>query len=140
MKFAFNVAKLAIWARNGSCLDCCQYAVQTEQAGHTKKVIAELCQDKVGHHSKFPAPQKFVSDILGLQTKDGFPNIAEEPWGNCPDSQMSLSFLQFIRCLLYTFTVSSTLLTQVVLYPSWFSAGVEDEMIIAAVFLSYDKK
>ena len=55
--------------------------------------------------------------------------------GDCPGSEMSLSFLEFWKLLTKYF-----LLTLVILYPSGVFDGVEEWLIIVIVFLSYNKR
>ena len=45
-----------------------------------KKTIDKLCHGKVGQSFKILASQKSLSDIVGLQTRDRCPNVAEETW------------------------------------------------------------
>lgn len=45
-EFSFSVTKLAIWARNYSCLDCWWYAGKTGQAGHKGKRLLNFAKIK----------------------------------------------------------------------------------------------
>lgn len=74
----FYCGKASCWARNCPHLVCWQL-LSNWTSRTQKKVTAKFCQDKVGQYFKIPAPQKSLSEVVGLQAKDGWPKVTEEP-------------------------------------------------------------
>lgn len=65
-------------------------------------MTAELFQDKVGETFKISASQKSMLDVLGLQAKDEWATIADEPWVTIQAAICLSYFYSFGSCLLYT--------------------------------------
>jgi len=86
-------------------------------------------QDKqVLYNSCFP---KGLSDILGQEAEDRCSTVTENI-GDCPGSQLSLSFLQFLEAVFLNFPH-----TQVIFIPSRVPDGVEDyEVVVSHLNLS----
>ena len=66
--------------------------------------------------------------MLGLQAKDRCPNVAEELWVTVQTASYFCHFSHFLEVASLHF-----LLTQLILFPSWVSEGVEDQIAIVTV-------
>ena len=63
--------------------------------------------------------------MLALYSKNGFPNIAEEFWVIVQAASCFCHYSQFLEVACLHF-----LITQLILFPSWVSEEVEDEIAV----------
>lgn len=70
MDFAFNVARLAFWAKNCSCLDCFTVCcINWICRTHREVAACKFCQNKAGWSFRVPDSQKKLPGILQVQKK-----------------------------------------------------------------------
>lgn len=130
MEFTFNMARLVIWARNCSCLDCLTVCSIYWTCRTHKKVTVELGKARWDSPSgfllhrrvcqTFCLMQRKMTDKLPLQVVQfqnfcfsqnsashsspigsrWIPQHYRRTLGDCPGSKMSLSILEFIYIIL----------------------------------------
>lgn len=101
----------------------CQIVCRTQK----KKTTEDYANTRQNSPSNFMLLRS-LPDTLGLQVEDGCPKVADGTLGDCPGSQMSLTFLQSLKVICS------------VLFVYFAFDGVEDQIVTAAVFLKYYRK